>query len=128
MATKATFLLQYYRVLGTDGMRIVILAALVLVGMWSTSQLLIVIFTCSPVAKFWEPTLPGKCIPDLPFWYINAAGNILTDAIIFTLPLPVLSSLQLPPTQKYLLMGIFSLGFFVSICHVAQIFFLESSF
>ena len=80
---KLTFLLQYYRVLSTQRMRKVIIWALVFVSMWSISQLLIVIFTCTPIEAFWRSELitegKGKCIPNLPFWYINAAGNIVTD-------------------------------------------------
>ena len=47
-ATKVCFLLQYYRVLGTHMMRKIILIALFFVGLWSISQLLVVIFTCTP--------------------------------------------------------------------------------
>lgn len=82
-----------------------------IIMMWAVSQLLVVIFSCTPVDKFWNTSVEGTCMPNLPFWYINAAGNIATDLAIFIMPLPVLSRLQLRKKQKYLLMGIFSLGF-----------------
>lgn len=44
-------------------------------------------------------------------WYINAAGNIVTDLSIMIMPLPVLSKLQLARKQKFFLIGIFCLGF-----------------
>ncbi len=115
-AIKITFLLQYYRILGTARkMRLVILGALVFVSLWSISQLLVTTFTCTPIEKFWMgDAVPGTCIPNLPFWYINAAGNILTDVIVFIVPLPALSGLNLRKAQKIMLLGIFSLGFFVS--------------
>ena len=98
-------------------MRKVILYALVFVAMWSISQLLIVIFSCTPIEKFWlgESIPNGKCMPNLPFWYVNAGGNILTDVLIFVIPLPALGSLKLRKNQKLALIGIFCLGFFVSI-------------
>ncbi len=114
MATKITFLLQYYRVLAVRKMQTIVMLALVSVTLWSLAQLLVVIFTCSPIDRFWDQELPGTCIPNLPFWYINAGGNIVTDVIIFVLPLPVMTSLNLRATQKLMLIGIFSLGFFVS--------------
>jgi hypothetical protein len=114
-ATKITFLLQYYRILGTGQMRMVIIIAFVLVALWSISQLLVVIFTCTPIHKFWLADTPGTCIPNLPFWYINAAGNIVTDVIVFVLPLPALGRLNLRKSQKIGLIGIFCLGFFVSL-------------
>lgn len=78
---------------------------------WAVSQIFLVIFPCRPVQKFWQTDMPGSCMPNQPFWYINAAGNIATDLAIFIMPLPVLSKLQLRRKQKYFLMGIFSLGF-----------------
>lgn len=96
-------------------MRKVVITALVFVALWSISQLLVTIFTCTPIDKFWSPELPGTCVPNLPFWYINAAGNILTDVIVFVVPLPALGSLKLAKSQKVMLLGIFSLGFFVSL-------------
>jgi hypothetical protein len=114
-ATKLTFLLQYFRILSTTRMKTIVLIALAVIGMWSLSQLLVVVFTCNPIEKFWDQSVPGSCIPNLPFWYINAAGNIITDVAIFVIPLPVLSSLTLRPAQKLVLLGIFCLGFFV--CH-----------
>ena len=113
-AVKFTFLTQYYRVFRVKKMQKIILVAGVLVGCWALSQLLIVIFNCNPVNKFWDQSVPGYCIPNLPFWYINAAGNIVTDVTIFVLPLPVLRHLNLQRSQKILLIGIFSIGFFVS--------------
>lgn len=114
-ATKLTFLLQYYRILGSGRTRKVIIGAFIIVALWSISQLLVVIFTCTPVHKFWLPDTPGTCIPNLPFWYANAAGNIVTDIIIFVLPLPPLSRLKLRRGQKYGLIAVFSLGFFVGL-------------
>jgi hypothetical protein len=113
-ATKLTFLLQYYRILGSGPMKRAIIVAFVIVALWSTSQLLVNIFQCTPIHRFWVPDIPGTCIPPLPFWYINAAGNIVTDIIVFIIPLPALSRLNLRRGQKFALVGVFSLGFFVS--------------
>ena len=44
-------------------------------------------------------------------WFSNAALNILTDLIVFILPLPVIGKLNLAKGQKYSLLGIFCLGF-----------------
>lgn len=108
---KLTFLIQYYRVLGVYKMKKVIWYTGVVIMMWAFSQLLVVIFSCTPVQKFWETELEGQCLPNLPFWYINAAGNIATDLAILGMPLPVLAKLKLRRQQKYILLGIFCLGF-----------------
>lgn len=111
LSIKLTFLLQYYRVLAVHKMKTVIIVATVLIMCWSVSQLLVATFNCSPIPKFWDDSISGSCIPNYPFWYINAAGNIATDVAIFVMPLPVLGKLNLRKAQKIMLMGIFSLGF-----------------
>lgn len=109
--TKMTFLAQYYRVLAIKKTQLVIKILMLVIGGWSLSQIFVGIFICQPVAKFWNDSLDGHCIPNLPQWYINAAGNIATDIAVFVLPLPVLGHLHLPKQQKLILLGIFSLGF-----------------
>ncbi|KAK4200210.1 hypothetical protein QBC40DRAFT_73030 [Triangularia verruculosa] len=126
-AIKITFLLQYWRILGTPQMRKVVMFAGIIVALWSVSQLLVVIFTCTPIEKFWLPETPGTCIPNLPFWYINAAGNIVTDVIVFVVPLPALSRLNLKKNQKVALIGIFCLGFFTCAISVIRIQYLKLS-
>lgn len=127
-ATKITFLLQYWRILNTAQMRRVIMIAGVFVALWSISQLLVVIFTCTPIEKFWlADQVPGTCIPNLPFWYINAAGNIVTDVTVFIVPLPALARLKLRRNQKIALLGVFCLGFFTCAISVIRIQYLRLS-
>ncbi|KAH6853957.1 hypothetical protein B0I37DRAFT_410081 [Chaetomium sp. MPI-CAGE-AT-0009] len=128
-ATKFTFLLQYHRIFGTGTVRtnIVIVVAIVIIALWSISQLMVAIFTCTPIPKFWHPEIPGTCIPSLPFWYFNAAGNIITDIIIFVLPMPALCRLNLRRGQKLGLIAVFSLGFFTCAISVIRIQYLKLS-
>lgn len=110
MIIKLAFLCQYYRVFAVHKMKTVIWIVGGVVMCWAVSQVLIAVFTCTPIHRFWDMTIDGTCVPNQPFWYINAAGNIITDVTILLLPLPALAKLQLRKQQKYMLMGIFSLG------------------
>ncbi|KAE9573752.1 hypothetical protein CGMCC3_g10232 [Colletotrichum fructicola] len=112
LCIKLSFLFQYYRIMAVPKMRRIYAVAIVVVGAWAVSQLLIATFTCIPVEGFWDKTIKAYCIPNQPQWYVNAAGNIATDVAVFALPLPIFWHLSLPRKQKLLLMGIFSLGFF----------------
>ncbi|KAI0482946.1 hypothetical protein GGR56DRAFT_686095 [Xylariaceae sp. FL0804] len=125
MVVKLTFLAQYYRVLAIQKMRTILLVAMAIIGSWSLSQVLVGIFICTPIAGFWNPSLHATCIPNLPQWYINSAGNIATDIAIFIIPLPVLGHLNLPKAQRLVLIGIFSLGFFTCAISVIRIKFLK---
>jgi hypothetical protein len=86
---------------------------------WSTIGFIIIygiwtiisgIFTCVPVAAFWDVNIHGHCIAHKFLWFFNAAVNIVTDLTILILPMPVLSTLRLPLKQKVGLMFIFALG------------------
>ncbi|KAK3358225.1 hypothetical protein B0T25DRAFT_452789 [Lasiosphaeria hispida] len=125
LALKLAFLFQYYRVLAVQQMRVVYIGAIVIVGGWALSQLLVGIFICTPVRGFWDSTAGGTCISNIPQWYINAAGNIVTDIAVFVLPLPAIWKLHLPKNQKLLLLGIFSLGFFTVIISIIRIRYLQ---
>jgi hypothetical protein len=122
---KMTFLLQYYRVLAVQQMRKVYIGCMVVVGGWALSQVMVGIFTCNPVSGFWDSSIPSQCIPDIPQWYINAAGNIVTDVVVIALPLPTLWKLQLARPSRIVLVGIFSLGFFTVVISIVRIRYLK---
>src|SRR4051794_9189864 len=53
-------------------------------------------FYCTPVKKSWYPTMPGHCGDDNVKYLMWGSVDIVLDAIIICLPVPILSSLQLP--------------------------------
>ncbi|CAI0653346.1 unnamed protein product [Colletotrichum noveboracense] len=119
---KMTFLLQYWRLFAVQTMRRLLFGAMILVGGWSMSQVLVEVLICIPTNAFWDKSVRGSCIPNYPLWYINAAGNIATDLIVFFLPFPVIGGLKLPSRQKCALGGIFCLGFLVdSTCVISAV-------
>ena len=67
------------------------------------------LLNCVPIARNWDKTVQGRCLPTTPLWLTNAALNIATDMIIL-LPLPVIRSLRLPLKQKPSLAIIFAFG------------------
>lgn len=122
---KTAILLQYLRVFAVK-MRKITLVALVLIGLWSTALVLVSVFACRPIRAFWDKSVTNPhCVADLPQWYVNAAGNIATDILIFALPIPVLWRLNLPRSQRLSLIGIFGLGFFTCTISVIRITFLN---
>ncbi|KAJ8127381.1 hypothetical protein O1611_g6256 [Lasiodiplodia mahajangana] len=124
LVVKLTFLTQYYRVLVLKRFQTVCIVAMITVGAWGLSQIFVGLLICTPVAGFWDTTVDAKCVPVPLQWYINAGGNIVTDIIVFVLPLPVLVHLKLPRVQRLSLVGIFSFGFFTCAISVIRIKFL----
>ncbi|KAK0385137.1 hypothetical protein NLU13_7615 [Sarocladium strictum] len=123
---KMTFLLQYWRIIAIQRMKKVFYVAMFIVLGASLSQVPVQIFTCTPIAGFWDKSITdARCIDNQVQWFSNAGINILTDVIVFVLPLPVIGKLNLARGQKYSLLGIFCLGFFTCALSVARIRFLK---
>ncbi|TLD31300.1 hypothetical protein PspLS_01876 [Pyricularia sp. CBS 133598] len=121
---KMAFLAQYYRIMTLKKMRQWVLIVTGIVGAWSISQIFMGIFICVPVSGFWDPRPDMRCLPELTTWYANAIGNIIADLMIIALPLPMIKGLNLPGTQKLVLVGIFCLGFFTTSISASRIRFL----
>jgi hypothetical protein len=83
---------------------------IIIITVYGTVILGTFLVPCLPVRAFWDKSVKGKCIGNLPFWYTASALNIVTDVGIFVLPLPVLAKLKLPMRQKVGLMGVLTIG------------------
>ncbi|KAK6223235.1 hypothetical protein QIS74_04080 [Colletotrichum tabaci] len=108
-----SFLLQYYRVLCTRRMQGLYVTAMVLVASSGISVVVTCFVFCVPLEGFWDQRVPARCLSQQVIFYVFRAGTIVTDIVIFLLPLPALSKLQIPRSQRFYLLGIFSLGFFI---------------
>jgi len=66
---------------------------------------------CFPIINI-VPSMAGKCIPQIPVWYFTGSMSIITDFVVFLVPLPTIWKLRIPnKKQKALLLLLFSLGF-----------------
>src|SRR3981081_2061486 len=91
--TKCSIILLYRRVFTSKGVRTTCHIILAFLVGWYLWAVLSAILTCIPVAKFWDPTLPGRCFNFTALWFSNASVNILTDLTIVIFPIPLISSL-----------------------------------
>ncbi|KAI0022476.1 hypothetical protein F4780DRAFT_173677 [Xylariomycetidae sp. FL0641] len=118
---KMTFLFQYYRVVAqVQKLKIIYIVAMVLVGGWTLSQVILIGFLCLPIQGLWDPSVKAMCLDAKAENDLNAIGNIVTDFIVLLLPLPVLLRLNLRPAQKWALIGVFCLGFFTCIVSIIR--------
>ena len=83
-------------------------------------MLFVGIFGCHPVHAFWDPEA-GHCVPFKNHASAYAAVNILTDIIVWILPLPMIWRLNLRGVQKLLISSIFALGLFVWAASIARL-------
>ncbi|CAK4007352.1 hypothetical protein DOTSEDRAFT_152576 [Lecanosticta acicola] len=97
----------------------ILFSVLVVFTLWSGFQSM---FVCWPVAKYWDKTIPGKCLPRLQIWFFNSAFNIVTDFATAVLPIPVIRGLQMPKREKRALMIVLALGGSVCIVTIIRLY------
>lgn len=94
------------------------LLAIILVG--SASMIVASVFSCYPISDAWsfEVFAGGfkgiratQCYNPGPFWLANAAYNLLTDILIWTLPIIFFLNLKTMKLRRRIeLVGVFSIG------------------
>ncbi|KAF2204470.1 hypothetical protein GQ43DRAFT_437893 [Delitschia confertaspora ATCC 74209] len=104
--------------------RIYALAAFVLVQEIAFTFALLL--QCRPIAFYWNKDLKGTCIEQPPFYYVDAAINITTDVMIWSLPWIIFTSLRVPRRKKYALLAICSVGVFTLITSIVRLPFLHN--
>ncbi|RWA07619.1 hypothetical protein EKO27_g7483 [Xylaria grammica] len=130
MAFKTSVLVFYLRLSKNTQkvLRLASWAVLIVVNLAGTVLTLLNIFQCRPVESAFNMTdPPGQCLPLLTEFICSAPVNIVTDLAILALPLPVLTSMRLPPRQKIILIITFALGIFITIVDVVRIYYLQKA-
>ncbi|GKT55941.1 integral membrane protein [Colletotrichum tofieldiae] len=118
---KLSILLQYRRIFANDLMQKLTTWGLAFMSAWTVMLCFLLPMMCVPVQAFWDTTVKGRCIDLLASWYTMAAVNIVADFVMFSLPIPVINSLQLPRRQKRMLLFVFGLGFVTCIISAFRI-------
>jgi hypothetical protein len=108
--TKISILLQYKRIFSNTILKKIIIFGLCFLTCWGITLSFLLPMVCMPVAAFWDPNVKGFCLDNATIWYVMAGVNVVTDFAVFTMPIPVISSLQLPKKQKAMLLIVFTLG------------------
>ena len=95
--------LALYMRLGDRNLRRLAMVMMGVIGCQAGGNVMACIFQCSPVRAAYDITiLPAdkKCVNINAFYLANAAVNIFTDILTYTLPFPLVTRLQIPRKQK----------------------------
>lgn len=106
---KVALLLQYRRLFAAKIQRLIDWT-LGIVVVWTVIIVFMCIFTCWPIPGFWDKRIPAKCLPRYQY-IIQSVGNILSDWVIFALPLPLLWRIRASLWHRLSLIMLFCLGF-----------------
>lgn len=107
---KIAVLLLYKRIFISKPFQIACWTVLTVVVAWSIGAICATIFQCVPIEGAWDKTVDAKCIDTNAFWIAYAVCNILTDAVVLSLPIPVVFKLHLNMRERVMLCGVFMLG------------------
>ncbi|KAH0379204.1 hypothetical protein KCU92_g8286, partial [Aureobasidium melanogenum] len=119
---KLSLLISYLRVAGFNRTYATVVWT-VLVSVVISQILFTILLSvgCQPIAKQWDPSIPGKCLNALPVYFALGGTSLGWDLIIIVLPFPILRRLQLDFHRKVALFAVFSLGFFVTIVQAVRL-------
>ncbi|KAF9872151.1 hypothetical protein CkaCkLH20_10488 [Colletotrichum karsti] len=121
LSVKFSILSQYRRIFRTDGAKRIITGLIIWLAVYAAFCLGTSIFTCWPVAKYWDNSIEGGCIERSVLNYAIAGFNILNDLIILFIPIPWLRNLQVTFRAKLVLIGVFTCGAFAAIVAIVRL-------
>lgn len=78
---------------------------------WCISVVMTCLLECIPIKAVWTPTIKGKCIDALQFYYGSAGSSIILDFALLAIPVPFLWRLHMDWSHKVALMTTFLLGY-----------------
>lgn len=118
---KLSVMFFYLRVFVNDGLRLATKLAMAFVLLWTVGNILQVFLICRPFAATYDPTVKGECGNQVGAFIAIGAFNVVTDAIILTLPIPTIWGLKMSSSARLGLCAIFLVGFVVSIVAIIRI-------
>ena len=108
--TKISILLFYSRIFAERKFKIALRITFVLVVLWLVAIEITVLAECVPISGLWDLTVPSRCIELVPFFVGAGVPNVLLNAIIVGLPLPMIWTLDVERKHRWALSAVFGLG------------------
>lgn len=107
-------LLLYTRIWTFPSVRRAVRWLFVVVLAYNTFVLATMVTACIPLRAFWDfeaRQQPGSYCHPVAVWWANVYMHIITDFLIYLLPMPVIFRVRFPTRQKVLLFILFAFGF-----------------
>ncbi|KAH7305548.1 hypothetical protein B0I35DRAFT_471622 [Stachybotrys elegans] len=124
MVLKSAFLLQFRRAFPLPTFQRLCDIFLGFIACWTVAGIIASITICLPISEQWTPESlePQRlCRARTRWWLAHGIMHVITDCIIFFMPLPLLNSLPMPRIHKIILIGVFGLGFLTCAISAARI-------
>ncbi|KAI1420072.1 hypothetical protein F5Y12DRAFT_774757 [Xylaria sp. FL1777] len=84
-------------------------------------------FTCYPVQKTWDSSIPGTCISFGTVTLVLGIFNVILDFVVLGTPMPCLWKLQMSTSRKFLLSCAFATGSVACVVSIARLFYAHNA-
>ena len=109
--SKISILLLYLRVLTYNWVRRAAWVLFAVVVIYNTLYFISTVTLCVPLEALWNPAVKGNCHIGPVYMWVAIGFHIVTDFLIFALPVPVVILMTVALSQRIMLLLIFALGF-----------------
>ncbi|KAI0876578.1 hypothetical protein GGS24DRAFT_513468 [Hypoxylon argillaceum] len=119
---KLTFLSFYHRLFSTHTYwRYFGTGAIIFVALLNVSLIFATVFSCTPVSREWDPTIPGHCVDPVILPYFSGISSFLTDLYVLILPIALLWQLNMTTQQKIKASCVFGLGILACVASLIRL-------
>ncbi|KAI3539080.1 integral membrane protein [Colletotrichum abscissum] len=109
--TKLSLLTFYLHLSPQKWFRIAVWTGIAVVSLYTACITILMLFHCNPVRKAFDFTITGgKCLDVGILYMATAVSNIITDVMLFILPMPMIFSLRMKMASKIGAVIIFAIG------------------
>lgn len=111
--TKLSILLQFERIFAPIHSGVAywsIQAVIWLNALYYLACVLATVFLCNPMRKVWQPWIAGHCSNTNALIISSSLINLVSDLIIFVIPLFCVMKLQMPTSRKFGVAAVFAVG------------------
>ncbi|KZL74142.1 integral membrane protein [Colletotrichum tofieldiae] len=98
--TKTSLFTAYLHISPQKWYRRAILVAIAMVATYTVIIASLLLFHCQPIRTNWDPYSPGECLNSAILYMAIAVSNIVSDVILFVIPIPMVLRLQMRPAVK----------------------------
>lgn len=108
---KLSLLAFYLHLSPQRWFRVAVWTSITLVAVYTTVITFLMFFVCNPPRKAYDFKVQGgSCFEAAILYMATAVSNIVTDTILFVLPIPMVYQLHMPKVQKLGAIIVFGIG------------------
>ncbi|KAK2012360.1 integral membrane protein [Colletotrichum eremochloae] len=123
--TKLSLLTFYLRLSPQRWFRISVWISIVVVCLYTGIITMMMFFHCNPIRKAWDIKITeGSCLDAGIFYMATAVSNIISDIVLFILPLPTLFSLRMKMALKIGAAVLFAIGSMTVATSIVRLYYL----